>query len=256
MLDWTEDPTPHVAHRPWPLPRAPWIMAQRWSNLLFAHWPVPHDVLRPLVPAVLPLDLFQGGDAWVSITPFYLSRLRPRGLPAVRWISEFPELNVRTYVTLDGKPGVYFFSLDAGSALAVAGARAFYHLPYYEAAMTVHKARDGGIFYHSRRTQRGAAAADFNAHYRPTGVGAPAAAGSLDHWLVERYCLYAVERETRVYRAEIHHRPWTLQPAELRIELNTMATAAGIALEGPPHSVTFSARLDIVAWAPEVARRG
>jgi uncharacterized protein YqjF (DUF2071 family) len=255
MLDWTEDPTRHIAHRPWPLPRSPWIMGQRWSNLLFAHWPVSPDVLRPLVPPRLALDLFEGTGGWVSVTPFYLSRLRPWGFPAAPWISEFPELNVRTYVTLEDKPGVYFFSLDAGSQLAVYAARSLFHLAYYEAAMTLHEARDGTIFYHSRRTHAGAAAADFSARYRPTGSGAPAAPGTLDHWLVERYCLYAVEHETSVYRAEIHHRPWLLQPADARIELNTMGTAAGIPLEGPPSRVTFSSRLDVVVWAPEPARR-
>src|SRR5918911_1562788 len=125
-----EDPLAEVAHRPWPVPRGPWVMAQRWSNLLFIHRPAAVDLVRRLVPRSLELDLFNGA-AWVSVTPFYLSHLRPRGLPALPWISEFPELNVRTYVTLGGKPGVYFFSLDAGSPVAVAGARAVYHLPYF-----------------------------------------------------------------------------------------------------------------------------
>src|SRR5690349_15164289 len=118
MRGWTEDPTDDVTHRPWPLPAEPWIMAQRWSDLLFAHWPMPVDDVRALVPPSPPLDIYDG-SAWISVASFYLSHLRPRYLPAVPWVSAFPELNVRTYVSLGGKPGVYFFSLDAGSRLAV-----------------------------------------------------------------------------------------------------------------------------------------
>src|SRR5919204_5477516 len=138
MYGWTRDPTSDTSHRPYPMPAGSWIMAQRWSHLLFAHWPVDIDALRAIVPPSLPLDTFDGA-AWLSIVPFYLSHLRPRWLPALPWVSAFPELNVRTYVTLGGKPGIYFFSLDAGSPLAVAGARAIYRLPYFRASMTVHE---------------------------------------------------------------------------------------------------------------------
>jgi uncharacterized protein YqjF (DUF2071 family) len=227
-------------------------MAQRWNTLLFAHWRLPPESLRPLVPASLPLDLFDG-SAWVSVTPFWLSRLRARGLPAVPWMSQFPELNVRTYVTLGGKAGVFFFSLDAGSALAVAGARLMYHLPYYRASMNVREGSDGAIFYHSSRTHRGARPADFDAHYRPTGAVFTAAAGTLDHWLTERYCLYAVDQRSDVYRAEIHHRPWPLQRAHAEIGLNTMAKAAGITLPADPPVLAFARRLDVVVWPPQRA---
>src|SRR4051812_28557126 len=101
-----------TAHRPWPLPDRPWVMSQRWNNLLFAHWAVPLAEVRRVVPAVLPLDT-HSGTAWISMTPFYLSDLRPRGLFPFPLASQFPELNLRTYVTIGGKPGVYFFSLDA-----------------------------------------------------------------------------------------------------------------------------------------------
>jgi hypothetical protein len=200
--------------------------------------------------APLALDLFDG-TAWLSVTPFFLSELRPRGLPALPWISEFPEVNVRTYVTLEGKPGVYFFSLDAGNALAVAAARALYHLPYFRASMSVHSSRDGTIFYHSRRTHEGAPPADLSVRYRPTGAAAPATPGSIDHFLVERYRLYAVADSGAVYRAEIHHRPWPLQPVDLEIDYNTMTTAAGISIAEAPERTSFAERLDVVVWAPE-----
>ncbi len=224
-------------------------MAQRWSNLLFMHRPAPIDAVRALVPPSLTLDLHDG-TAWVSVTPFFLSHLRPRGLPPLPGVSEFPELNVRTYVTYGGKPGVYFFSLDAGNTLAVIGARALYHLPYFRAAMRVHETTHGAIHYRCRRTHRGAPAAEFVGMYRPIGPVAPSAAGSLDHWLTERYCLYAADTSRRVYRAEIHHRPWPLQPAAVEIERDTMAAAAGFRLSSEPRRLSFSRHIDVLVWMP------
>jgi uncharacterized protein len=226
-------------------------MGQRWSELLFIHRPAKIDVLRAVLPPALTLDLYEGA-AWVSVTPFYLSRLRARGLPPLPVVSEFPELNVRTYVTYGGKPGVYFFSLDAGSSLAVMGARMLYHLPYFRASMVVGETRDGTIHYTSRRTHRGAAPAEFRATYRPSGAVSHSKPGTLDHWLTERYCLYALDAARRVYRAEIHHHPWELQPAEVEIERDTMVVAAGLELPSEPARISFSRRLDVVVWAPEL----
>jgi uncharacterized protein YqjF (DUF2071 family) len=225
-------------------------MGQRWSNLLFAHWSVSPDALRALVPPALILDLHEG-KAWVTVTPFLLSGLRLRGLPAFPAVSEFPELNVRTYVTLGGRPGVWFFSLDAGSFLAVTAARALFHLPYFEASMGAHASRDGTIHYHSRRIDSRTPAAEFRAGYAPDGPAATADSGSLDHFLVERYCLYALDRRQRVFRTEIHHRPWPLQPARVHLERNTMGDAAGITLTPVPDRVSFSRRLDVAVWMPE-----
>lgn len=222
-------------------------MAQRWSNLLFIHRPAKVATVRAIVPAALTLDVYEG-TAWVSVTPFYLSHLRARGVPPIPGVSEFPELNVRTYVTYGGKPGVYFFSLDAGNALAVFGARALYRLPYFRASMAVSESPDGTIHYRSRRTHRNAPAAAFQARYRPAGPESPSKPGTLDHWLTERYCLYAIDTNRRVYRAEIHHRPWSLHPAELEIEQDTMAEAAGLTLPPEPRRLAFSRRIDVVVW--------
>lgn len=254
MFGWTEDPTSETAHRPWPIPREPWIMAQRWSNLLFAHWPLPVAAVRPLVPPSLPLDTYDG-SAWISIASFHLSHLRPHGLPALPWVSEFPELNVRTYTSLGDKPGVYFFSLDAGSALAVAAARATYHLPYLRADMRTARGNDGTVTYASRRTDPRGRPAEFRARYRPTGPVYHGTPGTLDHWLSERYCLYAVDSRQRVHRAEIHHRPWPLQPVDATIEANTMGTAAGVDTSGEPARTAFASMLDVVVWVPRVTGR-
>jgi len=244
-----DDPTVDVSHRPWPLPEEPWVMAQTWNDLLFAHWPVETAMIRALVPPALAIDRY-ADTAWVTITPFYISDLHARGLPALPWGSNFPELNVRTYVTVGGKPGVYFFSLDAGSPLAVAAARTLYHLPYFRAAMEIDRIADDTIAYYSLRTHDAAPPAEFRVRYHATGGPSTSNVGTLDHWLTERYCLYAVDSSERVYRAEIHHRPWPLQPATAAIEVNTMAAAAGIVLPAVPPRVSYASRLDVVVWLP------
>lgn len=239
-------------HRPWPPPAAPWVMVQRWYDLLFAHWPLPPEVLRPLVPDALPLDTFEA-QAWVGIVPFRMRGVRPRFLPAVPWLSNFPELNVRTYVTLDGKPGVYFFSLDAGNPVATALARWFAHLPYYRATMRC-VSWDDRIEYASQRTHRGAAPAEFRASYRPTGPAFHAAPDSLDYWLTERYCFYAPTAGGRIVRCEITHAPWMLQPAELTVTSSTIAEAQGIPLPETPPLLRFAKSQEVLVWWPERIR--
>lgn len=232
-------------HRPWPLPPGPWIMRQQWNRLLFAHWALPAEPLRALLPRELALDLFDG-QCWLAVTPFYLSGLRLRGLPPPPFV--FGELNVRTYVTLEGKPGVYFFSLDAGSVLAVFGARAAYALPYFYASMKIECEGDG-VHYRCRRSHMGKVA-EFEGRYRPLSPPRHAVAGTLEHFLTERYCLYAAEGG-RLYRAQIHHAPWPLQDAEAEISRNTMASAAGIQLPHTPPLLHFAHRLDVLVWPPE-----
>lgn len=217
-------------------------MKQVWHDLLFAHWPLPAVMLRPVVPPQLALDTFDG-QCWVGVVPFRMSGVRARGLPALPGLSRFPELNVRTYVTLGGKPGVYFFSLDAANLPAVWAARKFYHLPYFHAEM---KSEDfgGTILYSSRRLRSPAA---FRGRYRPTVDVALRSKGSLEHWLTERYCLYTTH-SNRVYRGEIHHQPWPLQNAEAEFETNTVAAAAGISLPATPPVLHFARRLEVLIW--------
>src|SRR5688500_16539155 len=142
-------------------------MFMRWHDLLFMHWSFPPEAVRPLIPAKLQLDTFEG-RCWIGVVPFHMSKVRARFLPPIPGTSAFPELNVRTYVTAQGKPGVWFFSLDAGSALAVTGARALYSLPYFRARMSIRAGRDG-LVYASRRTHRGAPRAEVSATYRQSG---------------------------------------------------------------------------------------
>lgn len=234
-----------VDHRPWPLPNRPCVMTQTWRDLLFAHWPLPPKTLRPLVPKLLRLDTFDG-EAWLGVTPFQISGFRLRYLPAVPGLSSFPEVNVRTYAVYEDKPGVFFFSLDAGSLAAVIGARLWYRLPYYYARMSVRVGKTE-IRYSCQRRQD---SAEFAATYHPVSTVRPAWARTLEHWLTERYCLYAVERG-RVYRAHIHHLPWPLQEANAEIQKNTMAAASQIALPKTKPLLHFARELKTYIWAPE-----
>jgi uncharacterized protein len=218
----------------------------QWHDLLFMHWPVPVAALRDHIPAALALDTFEG-LAWLGVVPFRMAGVRPRYSPALPRVSAFPELNVRTYVVAGGKPGVWFFSLDAADPLAVRVARRAFHLPYYDARMAC--LPDGnGVRYTSFRTHRGAPQAQLQACYRPIGAAISAPAGSLGAWLTERYCLYAADWRGKVYRGEIHHARWPLQPAEAEISVNTMTAPIGVSLPDIPPLLHFARRLDVVAW--------
>jgi uncharacterized protein YqjF (DUF2071 family) len=231
-----------VSHRPWPLPSDPWIMAQTWHDLLFAHWPIEPAKLRPLVPPELSLDIFNN-ECWVAVAPFHMTHIHLRGLPSLPGLSRFPELNVRTYVTLQETPGVYFFSLDVTNLAAVWAARIFYRLPYFHGRMSVHAQGESISYTSARRAGR----ADFRATYAPVGPVQLRSRSSLEAWLTERYCLYTVA-SGRVHRAEIHHQQWPLQNAEAEIVRNTMAQAAGINLPQMPPLLHFSRKLEVLIW--------
>jgi uncharacterized protein YqjF (DUF2071 family) len=194
--------------------------------------------LRAVVPAQLSLDTFDG-EAWLGVMPFRVSGLRLRGLPPVPRISDFLELNVRTYVTVGGKPGIYFLSLDAESRLAVAAARLTYRLPYYRASMDAVRRGDWMEYRSARRN----GTREWKGRYRPVGDAFEAEPGSLAHFLAERYRVYVVRRG-RVYAADAHHLRWRLRPAEAEIERNTMSP---IELRDDP-VLHYAERQDVVIW--------
>lgn len=235
-------------HRPWPLDKRPWIMQQIWHDLLFAHWPVKYDELRPLIPSELSIDTYEG-EAWLGVVPFRMSDVNPRGMPSLPWLSAFEELNVRTYVSLNGKPGVFFFSLDAANPIAVDVARRVFHLPYYNSHMGLEYLDNQEILYRSHRYHKDAQEAHFNGRYRPTGAVYDAKKGTLEHWLTERYCLYTCKPSGHVYCGEIHHQPWPLQQAEAEIYVNTMAEAVGLTLPDSPPILHFSKKIEVVVWS-------
>ncbi|MBV9609853.1 MAG: DUF2071 domain-containing protein [Acidobacteria bacterium] len=232
-----------VDHRPFPLPAGPWIMKQEWGDLLFAHWPLAPEYLRPLVPAELPLDTFDK-QAWIAVTPFHMTGVRPRAVPPMPGLSAFPELNVRTYVRIANKPGVFFFSLDCANAPAVWGARTLYHLPYFRARMSV-TIGNQGIVYSSQRV--GERPAELHGTYGAVSHPFRATPGTLEHFLIERYCLYTVYKR-QTYRADIHHVPWPLQNARATFAVNTMAAAAGVALPDTDPLLHFAKHLEVLIW--------
>ncbi len=234
-------------------------MHQRWHDLLFAHWPVRESELRPLIPSHLELDRFDQ-QCWVGVVPFWMSNVRPRGFPPLPGLSTFLELNVRTYVIHRGKPGVYFFSLDASNKTAVAIARRWFHLPYQHAIMETtgsaypkslpidHEIPYNTIHYTSRRIQPHSEPAELQMSYRPTAPQSSSGNDPLAQWLTARFCLYTCSPNGTLFCGEIHHEPWPLQNAEAEIRKNTMTSAAGISLPDVVPVLHFSRQIDVNIW--------
>jgi uncharacterized protein len=230
--------------------RRTWLLRMRWLDLLFAHWALDPSVARSLIPETpdLQLDTFDG-RAWIGVVPFVMTDVAPRGVPAIPRFSTFPEVNVRTYVRHRGIPGVWFLSLDAASRPTVIGGRHAFHLPYHHAAMS---ARHHGetVEYRSERTAPDGSPARLTASYRPIGPVQPAEPGSFDDWSTRRMRLFASDASRGLWRTEIRHDPWPLQPAEATIDAAELVGALGIELPADPPVLRFSRRLDVRGWPP------
>jgi hypothetical protein len=224
-------------------------MTQRWNDLLFAHWPVASELMAGLLPEGLLADTFQG-SAWLGVVPFWLDRIKIRGVPPVPGVRSFPDLNLRTYVRDEytGTRGIYCFSLDASNLLAVGLARAFYNLPYYWA--------EREFSFYSRRRFSGRPVI-FNARYRglgPTHKSAEYRSGTLEHFLTERHCLFTCNRAGQPIRSNIHHVAWPLEDAEAEIEQNDLPAAIGLTLPSQEPVLHYSRRLAIYIWPAELVR--
>jgi len=246
-----------TSYRPRPLPSGRWIMTQRWNDLLFAHWPIPASQLAPLLPRGLQVDTYQG-SGWLGVVPFWMDRIKVRGIPPLPSARSFPELNLRTYVRdqESGAAGVYFFSLDAASLLAVIGGRALYNLPYHWARMRLEQISGRDFVFESRRRFR-RQCVEFKARYRglgPTRKLAESRPGSLEYFLTERYCLFTSNRAGLSVRANVHHVPWPLEDAEADIERNDLALAIGIALPSERPILHYSRRLAVYIWPAELVK--
>lgn len=232
--------------------RGPWVMQQRWHHLLFAHWRVPVETIARRLPPGMDVDVYDG-SAWVSVIPFYMTGVRFRAMPPIPTAHAFAELNVRTYVRCNGQPGIWFFSLDAASTLAVIGARLGAALPYYPAKMRV-EFGSPAIDYYCQRLGVTGAPAVFDATYQLTGPQILSAdPGSLDFFLTERYCLFSSDGR-RIWRVDVEHPRWTLSAAHVVFRRNTMLEAAGIndAFGDPLLSAaTFQ---DVRFWPPARVR--
>jgi uncharacterized protein YqjF (DUF2071 family) len=219
----------------------------QWHDLLFMHWAVDAARLEALLPDGLEIDRYED-RAYIGVIPFGMRRVRSRYLPALPWLSRFPELNVRTYVKAGDTSGVWFFSLEAANPVAVRTARSRFHLPYFDARMSMRSHSSGWIAYRSERRHRGAPPAQFEGRYRPTADVSCPEVGSLEAFLTGRYRLFAADPDGRLYRGEIDHGPWPLQPAEAEIEVNTMLEPLGMSIPDAPPLLHFARELDVVAW--------
>ncbi len=222
-------------------------MRMTWSELLFAHWRVDPDLVRKHLPPGLELDTHQG-SAWVGVVPFLMSDVAPRFCPAIPGLSKFLELNVRTYVMKDGKPGVWFFSLDAENAIAVRAARATFNLPYMDARMLLEQTDASSVIrYESKRTHRNEPSANFSGTYEPIGDSFHAQPNTLEYWLTARYCLYSANKKGQIFRGEINHPPWTLRNANCEIQNNTMGHPYGFDFNSPPN-LLYADAIKVQAW--------
>ncbi len=229
-------------------------MRQRWHHLLFLHWPVPLTALRELVPRELTIDTFEG-NAYVGLIPFTISGVRPAGIPGLGGLSAFHEVNVRTYVHRNGAdPGVWFFSLDAASALAVVGARIAYRLPYFHARMSVARL-DGERCAYEYASHRRWSSRPIGCHlrYGPAGIPGPAPLGSLEHFLIERYILYAASGR-RLYQARVHHAPYPQQQGCVEDLEESLLAASGIARPSSAPPCHYASAVDVEVFAPNAIR--
>jgi len=243
----SDDILKQTAHRPFALPEGKWLMRQAWHDLLFAHWPVPAEVIAPFVPKELQLDLLEG-TAWISLLPFQVQSSNMRGLLPLPFVGSFYELNMRTYVTYRNQPGVYFFSLDASEHLAVTAAR-FAGLPYFNANISMNE-ENGELFFHAQRVDpRGHSEVFAGTYSLKSAEIFHAEPNTQLYWLTERYRLF-YSKDGAIMAGDIHHLPWPLQSAELVIEQNTMTTTLGINLPKEPALITYTKHLDALVWPP------
>jgi uncharacterized protein YqjF (DUF2071 family) len=235
-----------VAHRQWEISPEPWRFYQEWNNAVFLHWRVVPDLIRPHIPATVELDTFQG-EAWISLVAFTMEKLRVSYLPSVPGVSNFHEINLRTYVTKDNKPGVYFLSIEAQKLLAVFIAKSISGLPYKKAS--IKRNYDGrSNTYLSNNPAKGFALESSyetdTQEYERT---------DLDKWLVERYCLY-LDPDNKLFRYDIHHLQWEIKRIELK-HLKLQYKIGDLVLnEKQPDLSHFSPGVKVLAWPRKIVR--
>ena len=251
-MTYPEDKTLlQTAHRPWPMPAARWRLRQRWTKLLFAHWPMPPEVVQQRLPPGLRVDTHDGW-AWLGVAPFVMDRVRFRSVGehsiSVPGAQAFPELNLRTYcIAPDGRPGVYFFSLDAGSLLAVLGARVAFSLPYFWSNIRMWQEQDCVHYTSVRRVAKrvGGEPVSFDGSYRPLGI--PAQNDGLSHFVTHRYAFF-LRRFGHIAAGEIHHAPWALEQAEAEFRRNDLPASFGFSLPDRPPVLHYAPEVHMEAW--------
>ena len=246
-----------TSHKPRPLPAGRWAMTQRWNDLLFAHWPIATAKMQAQLPEWLEADTIEG-SAWLGAVPFWLDRIKVRGMPAIPGLRSFPDLNLRTYVRdrFTGTPGFYCFSVDSSNLLAVAAAHLVYHLPYRLAEMYLEPRSEREFAFYSRR-RFSRRQVIFKARYRglgPTRATTEMRPGSLEYFFTERPCVFSTNRAGEPIKTNLHHVSWPLEEAEAEIERNDLATAVGIELPKMDPVLHYSRRLAVYVWPAELVR--
>lgn len=237
-----------IGHRPYPLPDQPWVLSMRWHDLLFLHWNVSPDHLKPHIPDELEVETFEG-SAYLGLIPFRMSHIHARYLPPFPRVHSFPEINLRTYVSDGSHSGVWFFSLDAGSTLAVRTARWAFALPYFQAHMRIEEGEKQKIHYRSERDEREEGHLLYEGTYRRTDRIREREKTDLQSFLVDRYCLFSAGKSGRIYRGDIHHPPWSLYRAESTIRRLEIEGHPSIP-DTSPDSILFAPDLSVRAWWP------
>lgn len=264
-------------HRPYPLPSAPWVMRETWSKVMFAHWPIPSRLIKPLLPPHLELDTF-AGDAYISVLAFRMSGVRLRFLPPIPGANEMLQINIRTYVKHNGKPGIYFLAVDSSHLPTVLLTRLTLGLPYHHADISIKKrfvgykstveciskrldTAESRLQLHLKETERHVGEMNrtggaLEVSYSPSLDAWHAQSGSLEHWLTERYGLYNFHAG-KLLRVDIHHHPWPLQAAEAEFRRQSLLTPLqnqlGFDLPVTPLHVYYAERIDALIWLPTIA---
>ncbi|NMD69298.1 DUF2071 domain-containing protein [Bacillus sp. DNRA2] len=235
-----------MSHRPWPIPSKNWIMRQTWSHLIFAHYPIPAELLRPYIPSSLIIDTYNG-TAWLSIVAFQMEGIYFRGLRGLSVTPKFPEINVRTYVQFNGKPGVYFLSLDVGDWASLIIASRWYHLPYQPAQVSFIKEKQS---FKVRSSRRGTLKhpIEFYGAFEPLSDVYFPEKETLDHWATERYCLFSTDKRANLYCGEIHHIAWPIQKVKTEITKNSLFTPFQLQPSESEPIVHYAKGLDTLFW--------
>lgn len=224
-----------VHHRPFELPIGKWKYYQKWNNALFLHWEIPIEILQNLVPKTLNIDTYDG-KAYVSLVAFTMEKIRPRNLPSIQFISDFDEINIRTYIEKDGKKGVYFLNIEGGKSLSVFIAKKLSGLPYEKSEI-----KRSNQSYHSKNDLKNL---NFESEYSIKSTISDKS--ELDIWLTERYCLY-LKKENEVYRYDIHHKEWEIKAVEIS-HLNLDYNLGELVINYPPELAHFSHGVKVMAW--------
>lgn len=233
-------------HRPYPLPLWPWFAHQRWENVLFLHWPVSPRLLSTQIPPELELDVYDG-TAWIGLVLFQVKDMHPRQLPALPWFRSYLQVNVRTYVTYNGRGGVYFFTLDVEKWPARAFGKMLYSLPFRKAKIKMEKR--GQDVYFVNRWEKKQWSEELVCTYTPVSSLFSPKASTLDDWLIERYCLWS-KRKGKLLRTDIHHVKWKLQKAEANIYSNSMASFLPRTIFQQSPLIHYAAGQQALFWYP------